>query len=176
MARWTALRVGERLAAPADEFVTAVFLPPEIDAAAARVSERFDQAQAETQGGRLLEGRGPRARGRRHRRLVGPRPGSPSHRQLPNGEWVLRQQGDAVYFQGAGGTDEGDRPFLDLRSLEGGEVTRLFRCDPERYERMVPMAAEYNADFIALMWGPEGLPRDENECAALCVELLYFAN
>jgi 5-methyltetrahydrofolate corrinoid/iron sulfur protein methyltransferase len=47
---------------------------------------------------------------------------------------------------------------------------------PERYERMVPIAAEYNADFIALMWGPEGLPRDENERAALCVELLYFAN
>ena len=47
---------------------------------------------------------------------------------------------------------------------------------PERYEKMVPLAAEYNADFIALMWGPEGLPRDENERAALCVELLYFAN
>jgi 5-methyltetrahydrofolate corrinoid/iron sulfur protein methyltransferase len=47
---------------------------------------------------------------------------------------------------------------------------------PERYQRMVPIAKEYNADFIALMWGPEGLPRDENERAALCVELLYFAN
>lgn len=47
---------------------------------------------------------------------------------------------------------------------------------PERYERMVPIAAEHNADFIALMWGPEGLPRDENERAALCVELVYFAN
>jgi 5-methyltetrahydrofolate corrinoid/iron sulfur protein methyltransferase len=47
---------------------------------------------------------------------------------------------------------------------------------PERYERMVPLAVEQNADFIALMWGPEGLPRDENERAALCVELVYFAN
>jgi len=47
---------------------------------------------------------------------------------------------------------------------------------PERYERMVPMAAESGADFVALMWGPDGLPRDENERAALCVELLYFAN
>ena len=47
---------------------------------------------------------------------------------------------------------------------------------PERYERMVPITAEAGADFIALMWGPEGLPRDENERAALCVELLYFAN
>ena len=47
---------------------------------------------------------------------------------------------------------------------------------PERYERMVPLAAEHKADFIALMWGPEGLPRDENERAALAVELIYFAN
>jgi 5-methyltetrahydrofolate corrinoid/iron sulfur protein methyltransferase len=49
-------------------------------------------------------------------------------------------------------------------------------CRPERYERMVPIAAESGADFVALMWGPDGLPRDENERAALCVELLYFAN
>ncbi|MBF0414062.1 MAG: dihydropteroate synthase [Desulfamplus sp.] len=47
---------------------------------------------------------------------------------------------------------------------------------PERYEVMVPMAAKYDADFVALMWGPEGLPRDENERAALAVELLYYAN
>jgi 5-methyltetrahydrofolate corrinoid/iron sulfur protein methyltransferase len=47
---------------------------------------------------------------------------------------------------------------------------------PERYEKMIPIAAKYNADFVALMWGPEGLPRDENERAALCVELLYAAN
>jgi 5-methyltetrahydrofolate corrinoid/iron sulfur protein methyltransferase len=46
----------------------------------------------------------------------------------------------------------------------------------ERYERMVPIAAENGCDFIALMWGPEGLPRDENERAALAVELIYFAN
>jgi len=49
-------------------------------------------------------------------------------------------------------------------------------CRAERYEKMIPIAAEYNADFIALMWGPHGLPRDENERAALCVELLYAAN
>lgn len=49
-------------------------------------------------------------------------------------------------------------------------------CRPERYQKMIPLAAEYNADFIALMWGPDGLPRDENERAALAVELLYAAN
>jgi 5-methyltetrahydrofolate corrinoid/iron sulfur protein methyltransferase len=47
---------------------------------------------------------------------------------------------------------------------------------PERYERMIPLAAEYKADFIALMWGPDGMPRDENERAALAVELMTVAN
>jgi len=55
-------------------------------------------------------------------------------------------------------------------------IVNSIMCRPERYEKMVPIAAEYNADFIALMWGPDGLPRDENERAALAVELLYFAN
>ena len=55
-------------------------------------------------------------------------------------------------------------------------IINSIMCRPERYEKMVPLAAEHNADFVALMWGPEGLPRDENERAALAVELLYFAN
>lgn len=55
-------------------------------------------------------------------------------------------------------------------------IVNSIMCRPERYEKMVPIAAEHNADFIALMWGPEGLPRDENERAALAVELMYFAN
>jgi 5-methyltetrahydrofolate corrinoid/iron sulfur protein methyltransferase len=55
-------------------------------------------------------------------------------------------------------------------------IINSIMCRPERYEKMVPLAAEYNADFVALMWGPEGLPRDENERAALAVELIYFAN
>jgi 5-methyltetrahydrofolate corrinoid/iron sulfur protein methyltransferase len=55
-------------------------------------------------------------------------------------------------------------------------IINSIMCRPERYEKMVPLAVEHDADFVALMWGPEGLPRDENERAALCVELLYFAN
>jgi dipeptidyl aminopeptidase/acylaminoacyl peptidase len=61
-------------------------------------------------------------------------PGRPVRRPLPNGRWVLRQQGDAVFFSGSGATEHGDRPFLDLRHLKTGEVERLFRCDPSRYE------------------------------------------
>jgi len=55
-------------------------------------------------------------------------------------------------------------------------IVNSIMARPERYEAMVPMAKKYDADFVALMWGPEGLPRDENERAALAVELLYYAN
>jgi dipeptidyl aminopeptidase/acylaminoacyl peptidase len=67
-------------------------------------------------------------------------PGSPVNRLLPNGRSVLHQKGDAVYFSGSGATDQGDRPFLDLRSTATGDVQRLFRCDPERYEYFIAFA------------------------------------
>ena len=69
-------------------------------------------------------------------------PGYPLFRPLPNGRWVLHQKGDAVYFRGSGATDQGDRPFLDLRHLETGETERLFRCDPDRYEYFVAFAGD----------------------------------
>ena len=69
-------------------------------------------------------------------------PGYPLLRPLSNGRWVLRQKEDEVYFRGSGATDQGDRPFLDLRHLETGESKRLFRCDPERYEYFVAFAGD----------------------------------
>jgi len=55
-------------------------------------------------------------------------------------------------------------------------IVNSIMARPERYTVMLPMAAKYEADIVALMWGPDGLPRDENERAALCVELIYAAN
>jgi 5-methyltetrahydrofolate corrinoid/iron sulfur protein methyltransferase len=55
-------------------------------------------------------------------------------------------------------------------------IVNSIMARPERYNEMLPIAAKYEADIVALMWGPDGLPRDENERAALCVELLYAAN
>ena len=49
-------------------------------------------------------------------------------------------------------------------------------CRKERYEKMLPLCAKYNARMIALLWGPQGMPRDENERAELTVELTYAAN
>jgi len=69
-------------------------------------------------------------------------PGYPVFRPLPNGRWVMHQQENAIYFRGSGGTEKGDRPFLDLRNLDTGETERLFRCDPNRYEYFCAFAGK----------------------------------
>jgi len=63
-----------------------------------------------------------------------------------------------------------------LAAHKGKAIINSIMVRPERYEKMVPLAVKYKANMIALMWGPEGLPRDENERGALAAELIYAAN
>jgi len=63
-----------------------------------------------------------------------------------------------------------------LAVCKGKAIVNSIMCRPERYEKMIPLAVKYKAAMVALMWGPDGLPRDENERAALAVELIYAAN
>ena len=63
-----------------------------------------------------------------------------------------------------------------LKPCSKPHIVNSIMARAERYEAMLPMAAKYEADIVALLWGPDGLPRDENERAALAVELLYAAN
>lgn len=63
-----------------------------------------------------------------------------------------------------------------LAAHKGKAIINSIMCRPERYEKMIPLAVKYKANMIALMWGPDGLPRDENERGALTAELLYAAN
>ena len=47
---------------------------------------------------------------------------------------------------------------------------------PERLERILPLATKYNAEMIGLLWGTDGMPRDVNERCMLTVNLVYAAN
>ncbi len=48
-------------------------------------------------------------------------------------------------------------------------------CRPERYNAMLPLVKKYNADYVALMWGPNGMARDAAERNELTTELLMAA-
>ncbi len=49
-------------------------------------------------------------------------------------------------------------------------------AQPERMEKLIPVAAEMGCDVVALLWGPEGMPRDANERAAMAVDLVMALN
>ena len=46
----------------------------------------------------------------------------------------------------------------------------------QRMAEELPVVTKYNCDFVALLWGRDGLPRDANERGAIAAELLYNAN
>jgi 5-methyltetrahydrofolate corrinoid/iron sulfur protein methyltransferase len=46
----------------------------------------------------------------------------------------------------------------------------------ERMAEGLPLAVKYDCDFVGLLWGRDGLPRDVNERGAIAAELLYTAN
>ena len=64
-------------------------------------------------------------------------PGSFVYRALPNGVYVVRQDGDTVYLRGQGASTKGDRPFLDRLDLKTLASERLFRSEATAYERFM---------------------------------------
>jgi len=51
-------------------------------------------------------------------------------------------------------------------------IMNSISAQPERMEKLIPVAAEAGCNVIALLWGPEGMPRDSNERAAMAVDLM----
>ncbi|MEJ2032486.1 MAG: dihydropteroate synthase [Deltaproteobacteria bacterium] len=51
-------------------------------------------------------------------------------------------------------------------------VMNSISAQPERMEKLIPVAAEAGCNVIALLWGPDGMPRDSNERAAMAVDLM----
>lgn len=45
-------------------------------------------------------------------------------------------------------------------------------AQPERMEKLIPVAGEAGCNVVALLWGPDGMPRDSNERAAMAVDLM----
>ena len=75
-------------------------------------------------------------------------PGDPVTRELPNGAWVVRLQGDAIYLAGTGSSPDGDRPFLDRLDLKTLKTERLFRSDKTAFERFLAFTGADTRTFL----------------------------
>ncbi len=55
-------------------------------------------------------------------------------------------------------------------------IMNSISAQPERMEKLIPVAVESGCNVIALLWGPDGMPRDSNERAAMAVDLMMALN
>jgi len=85
-------------------------------------------------------------------------PGYPISRQLANGAWVVRQDGDAIYLAGAGASPDGDRPFLDRLDLHTLKTERLFRSEKTCYERFLSFNGPNAQTFMTWHQSPTDPP------------------
>jgi 5-methyltetrahydrofolate corrinoid/iron sulfur protein methyltransferase len=61
------------------------------------------------------------------------------------------------------------------KNKKGKAVINSIMARPESMETKFPLAQKYQAGVVALLWGPSGLPRDENERGVLAAELMQKA-
>jgi cobalamin-dependent methionine synthase I len=61
-------------------------------------------------------------------------------------------------------------------SNKSDAIMNSISAQPERMEKLIPVAAEAGCNVIALLWGPDGMPRDSNERAAMAVDLMMALN
>ncbi|MGZ4815519.1 MAG: alpha/beta hydrolase family protein [Terriglobales bacterium] len=85
-------------------------------------------------------------------------PGTTVKRQLPNGSWVVRQDGDSVYLAGVGSSPDGDRPFLDRLDLKTLKTERLFRSDKTCLERFLSFTGPDTRTFLTWHQTPTDPP------------------
>ncbi|MEZ5403370.1 MAG: prolyl oligopeptidase family serine peptidase [Bryobacteraceae bacterium] len=75
-------------------------------------------------------------------------PGTPVRKTLPSGQRVILTAGNAIFLTGDGASPEGDRPFLDRFDLATRKTTRIFHCDPERYETVASVLDDQGARLL----------------------------
>jgi cobalamin-dependent methionine synthase I len=73
-------------------------------------------------------------------------------------------------------TTNGDAIEAGLKVAKPGTaLINSVTLQPARLERVLPLAPKYDADIIGVLWGPEGMPRDENERAEHAINLMMKA-
>lgn len=91
-------------------------------------------------------------------------------------EWLVKLVQGAVNKPLSLDTTNPEAMEAGLKVHKGKAIINSVSLQPERLERVLPMAKSYNAYVIGLLLGKEGIPRDANERAAMAVDFIYQAN
>jgi 5-methyltetrahydrofolate corrinoid/iron sulfur protein methyltransferase len=82
-------------------------------------------------------------------------------------EWMVKTVQEVVDLPCALDTSNVAAIKAGLKVHKGRALINSISAREDRLEALLPLAAEFEADFVGLLWGPEGMPRDEHERGAL---------
>ncbi|MGC8658203.1 MAG: dihydropteroate synthase [Desulfomonilaceae bacterium] len=85
-------------------------------------------------------------------------------------QWLVKtvqEVTDLPLFLDTTNNDAVEAGLQVYRQLKGRAVINSIMATPERMALQLPLVNKYDCDMVGLMWGPEGIPRDENERAVL---------
>ena len=90
-------------------------------------------------------------------------------------EWVVKTVQEVTKVPLALDTSNIAAMEAGLKVHKGKALINSIMARPERMDGMMPLVRKYDAYMIGLLWGPEGMPRDEHERGMLTAEILAKA-
>ena len=100
----------------------------------------------------------------------------PSKRRGPDVmDWIVKTIQEVVDLPLFLDTTNVEAIEAGLKVHKGEAVINSIMCRPERMEALFPLAKKYDAAFVGLLWGVEGMPRDAAERGANAAELMAAA-
>ena len=75
-------------------------------------------------------------------------PGQPVYERLPNGDYVVAQDGDWIYFDNEGASPEGEFPHLDRMDLKTKQKEVLYKCPTNAFEEFIAFVGKERSRVI----------------------------
>jgi 5-methyltetrahydrofolate corrinoid/iron sulfur protein methyltransferase len=93
-------------------------------------------------------------------------------------EWIVKtvqEVTDLPLFLDTSNVEAIEAGLKVYQPKKGKAIINSIMARPERMAALIPLAAKYGAGMVALLWGPEGMPRDTDERAMFLADLYMAA-
>lgn len=90
--------------------------------------------------------------------------------------WMVQTVQEAVNLPCSLDTSNADAIRAGLLVHKGRALVNSTTLQPERLEKVLPLAKEFDCDIICVLWGPNGMPRDADERAMFATEIMMRAH
>ncbi len=88
---------------------------------------------------------------------------------------VVQEVSDLPLFLDTMNVDAMEAGLKVYKNKGGKAVINSIMARDDRMDALLPFVQKYDCGMVALLWGPEGIPRDENERGELAASIVYRA-